>query len=554
MILYVGASLYHILCFCIHKLLYHPGEKALLVIGNNIFSKSGMEELKQDIMRSGIFDRLEILEFIEGAYVNPYHLNEKSSGEIVRKHIEYSVQWTEDWLMRKKIDLSDYKEFNSAIDHRHLGMYLLAKKIPYQYFEDGNGLLSREQVQREFHKKAQYASYAVSEELHALGNNPCVTKKYANLSAQLPGFFDAKAEDFSVKKLFPKLSGEEQKKIFALFHSPERKIGSNVKTTLFLTRYVRYMQEPTIANHHYMTAWLLDMFGGDSQVIIKTHPRDFSGRYKEWFPDAVVLDKRFPSELLPFIFHKKFNKIITVGSTAIDALQEETLEPIKMDTDFEAQVPYLDQYAAAVLCVRELFPDLRDGGIGQYGCCMELLKPLCRNYLHSGITDHNFQRRQILIADDIREDIREQAECIIFLNTKQQYQFADSDSDIFKDIEYISVNSEPVSLPGQDKKKESGIFIYSKDPIIKKHVSLLNIEFCMRRTKRILRIGQMTGLKREYRKLLCGIDYILCRRARKEQKEVIGPRPWMPDTVTSEDVSNLRSLWDFMKKESGENI
>ena len=60
MILYVGASLYHILCFSIHKIMNHPKEKALLVIGDNIFSKSGMKELKKDLEEAQIFDQIEI--------------------------------------------------------------------------------------------------------------------------------------------------------------------------------------------------------------------------------------------------------------------------------------------------------------------------------------------------------------------------------------------------------------------------------------------------------------------------------------------------------------
>ena len=45
----------------------HPKEKALLVIGDNIFSKSGMKELKKDLEEAQIFDQIEIFKFIEGA-------------------------------------------------------------------------------------------------------------------------------------------------------------------------------------------------------------------------------------------------------------------------------------------------------------------------------------------------------------------------------------------------------------------------------------------------------------------------------------------------------
>ena len=200
-ILYVGASLYHILCFSIHKIMNHPKEKALLVIGDNIFSKSGMKELKKDLEEAQIFDQIEILKFIEGAYSNPYKITKNSDEERIDQYIRYNEEWVENWLSKKNIRLSDYTEFNSAIDHRHLGLYLLSKRISYQYFEDGNGLLSRRWVQLEFHKKAQYASYAVCERLHALGENEIVTKKYAKQSAQEEGLYDEKMVDFEVTKL-----------------------------------------------------------------------------------------------------------------------------------------------------------------------------------------------------------------------------------------------------------------------------------------------------------------------------------------------------------------
>lgn len=219
MILYVGASLYHILCFSIHKIRNHPTEDALLVIGDNIFSKSGMKELKKDLEQTQIFKRVEILKFIEGAYSNPYKITRNSDEERIDQYIRYNEEWIEDWLSKKDIRLSDYTEFNSAIDHRHLGLYLLSKRISYQYFEDGNGLLSRRWVQLEFHKKAQYASYAVCKRLHALGENDIVTKKYANQSAQEEGFYDDKMEDFEVTKLFKILDEKDQKKILQMFHA-----------------------------------------------------------------------------------------------------------------------------------------------------------------------------------------------------------------------------------------------------------------------------------------------------------------------------------------------
>ena len=65
----------------------HPKEKALLVIGDNIFSKSGMKELKKDLEEAQIFDQIEILKFIEGAYSNPYKITKNSDEERIDQYI-----------------------------------------------------------------------------------------------------------------------------------------------------------------------------------------------------------------------------------------------------------------------------------------------------------------------------------------------------------------------------------------------------------------------------------------------------------------------------------
>lgn len=105
MVLYVGASLYHVLCFTIHKLLHHREEQAILVVGDNIFSKSGMRELKQDIEKTGIFARVVVLKFIEGAYSNPYKIKEDSPEEQIERYIAYNETWIENWLSKEHICL-----------------------------------------------------------------------------------------------------------------------------------------------------------------------------------------------------------------------------------------------------------------------------------------------------------------------------------------------------------------------------------------------------------------------------------------------------------------
>ena len=42
------------------------------------------------------------------------------------QYIRYNEEWDEKRLSKKNIRYTDNSEFNSAIDHRHLGLYLLS--------------------------------------------------------------------------------------------------------------------------------------------------------------------------------------------------------------------------------------------------------------------------------------------------------------------------------------------------------------------------------------------------------------------------------------------
>lgn len=551
MILYIGASIYHILCFSLHKLIYHPQEEAVLVICDNIFSKSGMEELKADIDKAEIFSRTLILHYIEGAYNNPYVLKETSGAEQIDHYIAWNEQWIEQWMEQNQLDISNVAEFNTAIDHRHFGLYLLSKKISYQYFEDGNGLLSREQVQMEFHKKSQYASFAVTKRLHALGNSSYVTKRYANASAQVPGFYDEKMEDFNVIMLFAGLKEEEQKRILRMFHAKKIVLPQTKKApVLYLTRYVRYLQKPTIRNHHYLSAMILDLFAQNHLVVIKPHPRDFSGRYGELFPDAVVLDKHFPSELLPFLYHEKFRKIITIGSTAIDALEENTEEIIKLEEGFENKMDSAFGYVAAIQAAKMLFPELKREEIAEAGCLKELLDPLCRDILDFTVCKAEKDRcYKVILADEVREKIPD-ADLILYLNTDQDFKFADMDLGVFQRLAFLGISVKTTSKKSLGKDSECVILADVKNPKIREAME----NFCFRRefprTKLWMSVGNETREEKEYGKVMAEILW-MSHKTGKENGMLLLPK--RRRKVSMEDVAAVRQLCSVLKKKEEEN-
>lgn len=550
MILYIGASLYHILCFSIHKMIHHPEEDAVLVIGDNIFSKSGMAELKRDLDESKIFTKTVILKFIEGAYVNPVKLTEESDEAQIRQYIECNEQWVEQWLNDRKLDLSEMTEINSAIDHRHLGMYVLSKGFLYQYFEDGNGLLSREDVQLNFHKKAQYASYAVTKYLKALGGSLVVTKKYANASAQLPGFYDEKMEDFNVIRLFETLDPEKQEILLHMFHGKKLDLKEKETPVLYLTRYVRYLQNPTMENHHYISSMILDLFAGNHPVIIKPHPRDFSGQYRRWFPDAEVLEKHFPSELLPFLYDGKFHKIITVGSTAADGLKEETEEIIKLDVEFENKISSIYGYIGAICLIRHVYPEIEPDEIGAVGCVREFLDPLCRQFLGFHIPEESKKEYRVVLADDVRESLPK-AEMTCFLNSAGDYRFADDMPEIFEQMSYVNLSVISKREEGSFSGKETGLLVSADQAETKKKVQ----DFCEKqefpRTGLVMYMGNQNKEQKEYTKILEEILWLKCREERGREEAVFSEVPERKRNASAMDVIAIRQLCSAIRAEKG---
>ena len=550
MVLYIGASLYHILCFSIHKMIYHKEDQAVLVVGDNIFSKSGMEELKTDLMKAGIFQCVEILKFIEGAYTNPYRITRKSSIERVDQYIRYNEEWIDRWLEKKKIDLKKFDEFNSAIDHRHLGLYLLSKKIPYQYFEDGNGLLSRRWVQLEFHKKAQYASYAICERLQALGENDIVTKKYANASAQLEDFHDKKMEDFNVTKLFPTLKEEDQNRILQMFHATKIEKKDGKDPVLYLTRYVRYLQDPTISNHEFISTMISDLFAKNHPLIVKPHPRDFTGRYQDLFPESRTLSKQFPSELLPFLYDGKYEKIITIGSTAIDALKGYGKEVIKLDIEFEHKIHAIYQYIAAVLFVREVFEDIEEEEILMEGCSQELMVPICLEYLGFKVSSEKKEGKHYkVIFSDETNDKNLDADCICYLNTKNDFKFVDDIENGFENLNYLSVKVRQTRENAVGNKEEKSIFIRTKDQQIIDKLESFFIRQEFHYTGVEMFVGNATKAQKQYMELISEILWIQCKKEREKEQVVFLELPKSKKHISPNDIRMMKQLLQKVKEE-----
>ncbi|MDO4554018.1 MAG: hypothetical protein Q4B70_02585 [Lachnospiraceae bacterium] len=495
--LYYAASLYHILCFSLHAMIFQPGVRCHLVVSDNIFSKSGMAELERQLKDSGIFTQVTIMAFTGGEFFNEYTLEEGCSKETIWHFLESSSAQVERWLEEHQICLDDYENKYTAIDHRLLGLYWLYKKYPYYYFEDGNGLLSRSQSQLELHKQLQYETYSIVTTLHGFGENDLVIKKYANMNAQLPGFSDPKAVDFDTISLFASLDKEQKKKIFTMYGLNGDLLSSGEKTFLFLTRFAKYLKKPNVYHHMYLNGALLDLFAKGHRIIVKPHPRDYSGAYSLNWPDCEVLPKSFPSELLPFLQENDYDRIMTIGSTAIDALSDFGDCILKFDREMEDKADYIFTYYMAVRILLHLFPKIGPEDVALFGCSLELMNPLFLIYGgFKPIPPKQFVN-QIAIVDRQFPGFRPEADVTIYLHTDNRFQFYREDPDCFSRLIYMDLSLTPRSGSFLTKKKEHYLLIDVKDPSLRKKIASYCYREMLPHTKADLNAGTFSLLQRK---------------------------------------------------------
>ena len=77
---------------------------------------------------------------------------------------------------------------------------------------------------------------------------------------------------------------------------------------------------------------LIEKYGSDRTVMVKSHPRD-NVDYKKYFPNITVIEKNMPMEVMNFDDRVHFDTALTVTSSAINGLKNVD-EKIYLGVDF----------------------------------------------------------------------------------------------------------------------------------------------------------------------------------------------------------------------------
>lgn len=345
MVLYHASTMYHVLCAMVHRLAYHGGEEAQLLMMEYTKPLRERKSFAERLTSFGYFSSVRYVPEKQIRMKNGRTLNQNSSEEEINSVIDSVCRAFSSWFGE---DMRKFSEIYVASDQHSLGIYLIKNKIPYTYMEDASGMLSEQQRYLDITKSGNTTNYIINNYLGAAGRNALVKAKLCDLKHQSPGFYDEKAVDFSIYTTLKNLIPEHTAKLLEFFGVKQETIKADRKICLFLTQDLNTLSHKDIDYQELMTTTLVDYICPKHQLIIKPHPKDRWLNYRRIFPDSLILPRSAPSELLPFSIKGSIDLALTASSTSIRGVSEFIDRTYYFTTDIEINRDGLDSMFTAV--------------------------------------------------------------------------------------------------------------------------------------------------------------------------------------------------------------
>lgn len=301
MILYHVISSYHFICAILHRLTYHPNDKAILLIPDFYANKN------PDILNiKGVF--------FDDALFFPYlkiNHNLKTLSQEVNSAWDKNIPYS----------LTDFDHRYVAGVQFYFTELLLQKHIHFECFEEAAGIFSRPNILKKNIglKYPIQKKWAVDNQLINL-KNPLIDKIYCHYKAQKAKFDFTKTVDFDPSFILENLPNAQREKILDYFIGKKRYNG-NSNAVIVLTEQLSNLGKMNQNRQEKIYLHISDNLPKNLDVYIKPHPDDKTD-YTKIFKNGIIIEENFPSELLPFIFKEKPKYVTTYSSTGIENLRK----------------------------------------------------------------------------------------------------------------------------------------------------------------------------------------------------------------------------------------
>lgn len=339
--IYYALTTYHVLCCVLHKMTRHSQEKAVLLLSN--IHKNSVAYVNR-YRESGIFDRVEILDELSVLEHQRYLERRKVPSGMI---LSACCHRMEKLLKGMGISLKEEERYLCP-DHFPFGWYVIHNKLPYHCFEEGSGVLS----DREFalnNMKRNRTQYRLCFTLGCFGDNEFATEVLADAEKQKPGYENPKMTDFSVDRILREMDKGERRRVLRFFGAGET-IQLTENSSLLLTQHMANLGLMTLPEQHRLYTLFADyLFAPDSQLVIKPHPDDIAGTYRDIFgEEVIILPFAMPSELMKYCIEGRFHKAAAAYSTSVRSMSYISDETLCFDSRILQDWKYMEQYDCAV--------------------------------------------------------------------------------------------------------------------------------------------------------------------------------------------------------------
>ena len=325
--IYVCHTYYHVYVACLKELNLPENERKNADLVSTMSNDFG--DLKNRAEKCGLFDKVYMFEEKEDVNfpeVMKYHKDRGNLLFNMLARIRYTKLLGKAQQDYVPVDFKKYKDVYVFCDSDPIGYYLSYKKIHYHAMEDGLDCLSTYDTARydnrgHFGLKAflaarnlifiqnGWAKYCRDMEVNDLSVLPYPCPKYVERPREeLVAGLDSKGKEILVR-LFIEDLDEIKEKTGA---------GNGKNTVLLLTEPLCGLDvRERIFKDCIELYGKID--GEEPVVLVKPHPRDVLD-YRKVFPEYIILDGKFPMEVLNFIPGLKFRRVISVF-TVVHAIQ-----------------------------------------------------------------------------------------------------------------------------------------------------------------------------------------------------------------------------------------
>ena len=323
--IYVCHTYYHAY-ICVLKELNLPEVergKATLILSK---MSNDFGNLRQRAEKSGLFEAVFEFDEKEDCFFPELMKHHKDRGNILFNMIE-RIKYTK--LLGKlqepyvPVDFKEYNDIYVFCDSDPIGYYLSYKKIPYHALEDGLDCIATYDTARydnrgHFKLKAflaslnlifiqnGYAKYCIDMEVNNISCLPYPCKKYIEKPR---------------KKLTDGIKEKDKHQLVSVFMDNLEELEQQMKEKDKGKESIMILTEPLcdLDTRKRIFEDIIEQYSKGCTVYIKPHPRDILD-YKKEFPDCIVIEGKFPMEIMNDIPGLKVKKVISVF-TVVDSIK-----------------------------------------------------------------------------------------------------------------------------------------------------------------------------------------------------------------------------------------